>query len=403
VSSNARRRLQIAFVSDGLYAYGNQPHHRRFHELAGRLTDRHEVHYFTWRLWDGPADIFDSGVLLHGVADPPDGYEAGGQLTRRDGLGFARRLMAAITGRGFDVIDFSATPSLSLYAAGLGAWLAESPLVVTWHEVGAEGQGEPARAGWKERLVQATSSRTLRLARQHVAVSPVIADQLVEAGMPADRISVIGNGLELDAFDRAPTSAVESDIVFVGHLVEEKGVDLLIEAVARLRVALPQLRCLVIGDGPHRPALEALVAARDLAKQVWFMGHVEEVEKISLLKASKILVLPALREGFATAAVEGQAAGLVPVVVRSQQSAGATMIHDGVDGLVCDPTPDALADALHALLGDPFRLALMRAAAGVAVRRRDWQWVTQQMELMYLDAARPDESQEARARRLSWG
>jgi glycosyltransferase involved in cell wall biosynthesis len=78
------------------------------------------------------------------------------------------------------------------------------------------------------------------------------------------------------------------------------------------------------------------------------------------------------------------------------------MIHDGVDGLVCDPTADALADALHALLGDPFRLALMRAAAGVAVRRRDWEWVTQQMELMYLDAARPDESREARARRLSW-
>jgi glycosyltransferase involved in cell wall biosynthesis len=401
VSSNARRRLQIAFVSDGLYAYGNHAHHRRFHELAGRLAERHEVHYFTWRLWDGPADIYDSGVQLHGVADLPDRYEPGGQLTRRDALGFARRLMSAITGRGYDVIDFSATPSLSMYAAGLGAWLAESPLVVTWHELGTEQPGE-GRAGWKERLAQATSSRALRLARRHVAVSPVIADQLVDAGMPADRISVIGNGLELDAFDRAPKSAVESDIVFVGHLVEEKGVDLLIEAAARLRVALPQLRCLLIGDGPQRPALEALVAARDLSKHVWFMGHVQEVEKISLLKASKILVLPALREGFATAAFEGQAAGLVPVVVRSQHSAGPTMIHDGVDGLVCDPTPDALAEALHALIGDPFRLALMRAAAGVAVRRRDWDWVTQQMELMYLDAARPDETPEARARRLSW-
>ena len=132
------------------------------------------------------------------------------------------------------------------------------------------------------------------------------------------------------------------------------------------------------------------------------MGHVQEVEKMSLLKSSKILVLPALREGFATAAVEGQAAGLVPVVVRSQQSAGPTMIHDGVDGLVCDPTADALADALHALLGDPFHLALMRAAASETVRRRDWGWVTQQMELVYLDAARPDETPEARARRLSW-
>ncbi|MGH2488256.1 MAG: glycosyltransferase family 4 protein, partial [Candidatus Limnocylindria bacterium] len=348
---NARRRLQIALVSDGLYAYGQQTHHRRFHELAGRLTDRHEVHYFTWRLWDGPRDIFDSGVLLHGVVDPPAGYEPGGRLTRGEALRFARGLMPAITGRGFDVIDFSATPSLSLYAPLFGAWLAESPVVVTWHDLGAEQQDEGGRRGWKERLTQATSSRALRLARRHVAVSPLIADQLAEAGLPADRISVIGNGLELSAFEDARMSAVASDIAFVGRLAEENGVQLLIEAVALLRVALPEVRCLVIGDGPQRPALEALVAARDLQKNVWFMGQIEEVEKISLLKASKLLVLPAVRDGFAMSAVEGQAAGLVPIVVRSPQSAGPAVIHAGVDGLVCDPSPDALADALHALLG----------------------------------------------------
>ena len=123
---------------------------------------------------------------------------------------------------------------------------------------------------------------------------------------------------------------------------------------------------------------------------------------MSLLKASTIFVMPAVREGFGIAAVEGQAAGLVPIVVRSRQGAAPSMIHDGVDGLVCDPTADALAAAIQSLIGDPFRTALMRAAAGEAVRRRDWEWVTQQMELVYLDAGRPDESPEARARRLSW-
>jgi glycosyltransferase involved in cell wall biosynthesis len=79
-----------------------------------------------------------------------------------------------------------------------------------------------------------------------------------------------------------------------------------------------------------------------------------------------------------------------------------TMIHDGVDGLVCEPTAEALAAALGGLLGDPFRIALMRAAAGEAVRRRDWDWVSRQMEMVYLEAARPGESVDARARRLSW-
>ena len=61
-----------------------------------------------------------------------------------------------------------------------------------------------------------------------------------------------------------------------------------------------------------------------------------------------------------------------------------------------------MAAALGALLADPFRLALMRAAAGEAVRRRDWEWVSRQMETVYLEAARPGESVEAKARRLSW-
>jgi glycosyltransferase involved in cell wall biosynthesis len=400
--ADARRRLRIAYVSDGLYPYGQWGGHRRFHELAGRLSDRHEVHYFTWRFWDGPPDISDGGVLLHGVADPPARYEAGGRLMRDEAIRFARGLLPAIKSRHFDVIDCSAKPRLPFYATWLGAWLAESPMIVTWHELGDEHRNEVGRRGWKARLAQGMMARALRLGRQHVAVSTIAADQLVRAGLPADRIWVVGNGLELEAFERAPKSAVESDIVFVGRLVEGKGVDLLIEAVARLRAAQTRLRCLIIGDGPQRPALEALVAARDLGQQVWFMGEVEEIEKISLLKASTILVVPAVREGLDIAAVEAQAAGLVPIIVRSQQSAATTMIHDGIDGLVCEPTADAMAAALHALIGDPFRTALMRAAAGEAVRRRDWEWVTQQMELVYLDAGRPDESPEARARRLSW-
>lgn len=396
------RRLQIAYVCDGLYPYGEWVGHRRFHELAGRLSDRHEVHYYTWRFWDGPSDITDGGVLLHGVADPPARYQAGGRLARGDALRLARGLLAATRGRRFDVIDCSATPRLPFYATWLGAWLAESPLLVTWHEFPHDERNDPERPGRNARLARVARARALRLGRRHVAVSPITAEKLVAAGLPADRIWVVGDGLELDAFERAAKSAVESDLVFVGRLAEDKRVELLIEAVARLRATRPDVRCLIIGGGPQRPALEALVEARDLGRQVWFMGEVEEVEKMSLLKASTILVLTAVREDFGIAAAEGQAAGLVPVVVRGRERTEPTMVHDGVDGLVCDPTPEALAAALEALLSDPFRTALMRAAAGEAVQRRDWEWVTQQMELVYLDAGRPDESPEARARRLSW-
>lgn len=396
------RRLRIAYVADGLYAYGRWAGHRRFHELAGRLSDRHEIHYFTWRLWDGPADITDGGVHLHGIADLPSQYKAGGQLKRRDALRFARGVLPAVEGRRFDVIDCAATPRLPFYATWIGAWLAESPVVATWHEF--EGN-EHAAAGGRvagTRPVRALRARARRVGRRHVAVTTEVASKLIQAGFPTDQVRFVANGLELEEFEQAPKSAVESDVVIAGRLIPENRVDMLIEAISRLRHFLPSVRCLVIGDGPQRGTLEEQVEARGVRKHVWFVGDADGPEKMSLLKSSKVVVVTSPHEAFGASTYEGQAAGLVPLVVRPPDSAKPTMIHDGVDGLVCEPTAEALAAALGALLSDPFRVALMRAAALEAVRRRDWEWVSRQMETVYLEAARPGESVEARARRLSW-
>lgn len=394
--TDAKRRLRVAYVSDGLYAYGRWPGHRRFHELAGRLSDRHEIHYFTWRHWDGPMDITDGGVRLHGVAAPPARYRAGDALTSRDGLRFARRLLPAIEGRRFDIVDCAAMPRLPFYATWFGAWLAESPVIATWFEFDGTSD-QPAK-----RLPHAWRSRARRLGRRHVAATTEVASRLIQAGFPTDQVRVVPNGLELEEFEQARKSPVESDVVIVGRLVPEQRVDMLIEAVSRLRPSLPTVRCLIIGDGPQRRPLEELVAARGLREHVWFVGDASAAEKMSLLKGSTVVVVTVPDEAFGVATFEGQAAGLVPVVVRSPDRAPPTMIHDGVDGLVCEPTAEALAEALGGLLGDPFRTALMRAAAGEAVRRRDWDWVSRQMEMVYLEAARPGESVDARARRLSW-
>jgi glycosyltransferase involved in cell wall biosynthesis len=73
-----------------------------------------------------------------------------------------------------------------------------------------------------------------------------------------------------------------------------------------------------------------------------------------------------------------------------------------VDGLVCDPSPNALTAALRSLLGDQFRMGLMRAAATQSAQRWDWDRVSLEMEQVYLDVAKPEESAEVRLRRLSW-
>lgn len=404
MTARLARRLRIAYVYDALFPYLMGGGERRFHELGQRLSDRHEVHYISWQYWDGAPDRVQDGVSLHGVGEPGVLYGADGKRTISEALGFAARLAPAIFRRRYDVIDCSATPYLPLYACWLAAWLMETPLVATWHEFWGDHWADylghrPVVA----RLARFAEASAVRLGDRQVAVSPFTADRLIAAGLPAARVRVVGNGLPFDTFARAPVSAVQSDIVYVGRLIDDKRVDLLLEAVHTLRGEFPALRCLVVGDGPERQALEAQAAALDMRQQVWFLGHVEEMEKVSLLKASKVLVLPSEREGFGIAAVEGQAAGLVPIVVRSPHSAAPSLIHDGVDGLVCDPTADSLAGALRALLGDPFRVALMRAAARQSAKRWDWDRVALQMEEVYLEVAQPEESPDARRRRLSWG
>lgn len=401
--SDRHRRLKIAYVYDALYPHLMGGAERRFHELAMRLADRHDVHYITWTFWDGPSETTKDGIALHGVGKPERMYGADGKRTVREAISFAARIMPAIRGGRYDIIDCSATPYVPLYSCWLAARSVGTPLVATWHEFWGEHWEEYlGHRGSVARVARSTEARAIRLGDRQVAVSPFTADRLTDAGLPEERIQVVGNGLPLEEFEAAHSSLVTSDVVFVGRLIEDKRVDLLIDAVAQLRGEFPTLRCLVIGDGPERSRLEAQVAALGLGQQVWFLGHVSEAEKLSLLKASQILVLPSVREGFGIAAVEGQAAGLVPIVIRSPFSAAPGLIRDGVDGLVCDPTVDALAAALRSLLADHSRLFRMRTAATASAKRWDWDRVTLEMERVYVDVARPEESPEAPLRRLSW-
>ena len=93
-----------------------------------------------------------------------------------------------------------------------------------------------------------------------------------------------------------------------------------------------------------------------MADRVRFHGHLEADETYGRIKAARLLVLPSIREGFGMAVAEAQAAGTVPVVVRSPHSGAADLVRDGVDGLVVPPTAAALADAMAGVLADPSRL-----------------------------------------------
>ena len=186
---------------------------------------------------------------------------------------------------------------------------------------------------------------------------------------------------------RAKPDPMRSDLIYVGRLIDEKRVDLLIRAVAALAESTPDLQCVIVGDGPERERLEALAERLAVASRVVFTGRVSDERVTGLMRASRILVLPSIREGYGIVVVEAQACGLLPVVVRSDLSAAPDLVTDGLDGIVADPTVEGLAAALASCLSDPSELRRMRAAARVSAGAHDWDARALEMERIYRELA----------------
>jgi glycosyltransferase involved in cell wall biosynthesis len=198
-----------------------------------------------------------------------------------------------------------------------------------------------------------------RSSRLYVTNSRALREQLVrEEGVPASRIEVIPNGVEPAARVADPGRSPARGIV-VANLIAYKGHADLVEALARLD--RPPHVCLV-GDGPERERIAALVEARGLGEVVGLAGAAPDAR--AMLADFQFAVLPSHGEGLPNAVLEAMAAGLP--VVATRVGGVPDVLEDGVTGLLVPPRdPAALAAALARIAADP----LLRRAMGAAGRR----------------------------------
>jgi glycogen(starch) synthase len=186
---------------------------------------------------------------------------------------------------------------------------------------------------WLKRLV-------LRFATSF-AISNAIAERL-----PVPSIRV-GNPYDDEIFKNVPLAPRDGELIFVGRLVSDKGVKVLLEAM-KLLATNPRLT--IAGDGPERPALERQVADLQLQPQVEFAGRQQGEQLAKRLRQHQVLVVPSLwQEPFGIVALEGIACGCV--VIGSAGGGLAEAI--GPCGLTFpNGDPMALAKAITAVLAD---------------------------------------------------
>lgn len=178
------------------------------------------------------------------------------------------------------------------------------PWVVSHHSWYCRSDG---RIIWRDRLKR----WLLRFAASSIAVSQAIADDLAVPSV------VIPNPYRDELFRILPGVEREDDLVFLGRLVSDKGVDVLLDAMARLAAEGLRPRLTVVGDGPEAPHLRAQAARLGLAEQVSFLGSRTGEELVETLNRHRILVAPSrYNEPFGIVALEGIACGCVVVGSR---------------------------------------------------------------------------------------
>lgn len=163
-----------------------------------------------------------------------------------------------------------------------------------------------------------------------VTFSKSTANDLIEYGFPKENIKVVQEGIDLKKYKAPASKDSFPHLIYVGRLKRYKGVQFIIKAMKYLVAEYPRSKLSIVGRGDYENELRRLVSNLDLQSNVIFHGYVSEIEKIDLLGRSHILVMPSLREGWATPVIEANARG-TPSVVFDTIGVGDTVIH-GVTG-----------------------------------------------------------------------
>jgi glycosyltransferase involved in cell wall biosynthesis len=369
--------VRICYLYDAVAPWETGGIQKRVWELARRLAADHDVHWYGLHYWDGPSAIEREGVTLHGVGQPTELY-VDGRRSISEALSYAARLVPALVGERFDVIDCQEFPFFPTFSGRLAS-LTSGSLLLTWHEVWGDYWYE--YLGRKGALGKLVERLTAIIPDGHLAVSEQTRRDV--AGLGVSDAELVPNGIDVGEIEAAPPADESVDVLYVGRFIEEKGSAVVVDAVDALRERGHDVRCTMVGEGPEEARVDERIAERGLGEVINRPGRLDAYDDVlGLMKAADTFVLPSRREGFGITALEALACGTPAVTADHPQNAARHLVEDGVTGAVCDRSGTAVADGLlRARACDP---GTCRATA----EEYDWDAIAGQAEAIYEEVAR---------------
>lgn len=267
---------------------------------------------------------------------------------------------------------------MDISQGSLGAWAAKifrprTPFVFTIQYGESDAYLRHGRGG----LIMRGFKRMLASADRVTAISVFLEALARETGY-CGSAEVIPNGVDTRRFQADDHTRYKGQgtkyktITTISRLVEKNGIDILIDAVAEVKKKMPDVRCVIVGDGPERKKIESRIKNHGLEGTVRMEGEVAHEKLPEYLSQADIFVRPSRSEGMGNAFVEAMAAGL-PVIGTAVGGIPDIITHEKTGLLVRPEDAQGLADAMMRLLTDS-GLASRIAAAGMEKARRDFDW-----------------------------
>jgi glycosyltransferase involved in cell wall biosynthesis len=250
------------------------------------------------------------------------------------------------------------------------------------------------------RFAQWTESVICGMAAHVVVVSTPLARVMQAAGVPAGKIEVMSNGVSLEKFRPGAASAelrgklgIQDEVIvgFVGWFRKWHGLELLLDAFHRSRLAGRGVKIVLIGDGPAMPDLQAFVAEHGLNADVLFTGPLPHAEVPPYLDLIDIAVQPAANEYCCPMKILEYMALGKPIVAPSQENIQELLTEK--EAVFFTPQDaDSFAAALAALTHNRKRMQEMGRNARAAIHNRGFLWTVNAQRVV--DRVAPRESSQ---------
>ncbi|MBI3587956.1 glycosyltransferase family 4 protein [Candidatus Micrarchaeota archaeon] len=361
-------------------------------ELGKRLCKRGvEVHVLTGRIRGTKPYEVVGGIRVHRVACAEirlPGYYPPPLVIAPTALSGLRALDAR---EDFDIIHLQNAWFPDFNSAGVYAKAMGKPFVFTVHN--ARPLGIAPHITVVGGIYDAIMSRqVLKLADRIISVSEWAAHDVAKHGVPLSRFTIIPNGIDAGKIRPVGTNAfrkrhgIRDDaplLVFIGRVIEQKGLNYLLQAMPAILKRHPSARLAIVGTGSEKGMLEKLAGRLGVSHAVIFTGFVTEEEKLEALHACDIFVLPSLWEVLPVAILEAMAAG--KPIVCTDAGGNPELVKTGVNGtIVPKRKPQALSSAVNGLIGDGNRLKRMGIESRrIAVEKFDWRIIADRTMQFY--------------------